>query len=478
MNRKIIGGILLLALLAGTVGYYLFIYESTPQENLPYQEAQEALDNRSYSQALAKYKEAINIDPTLTDAYLQAGEILFLKNKPTEAIEILQTGIGFADNEADIHQEIAHIYATQMDFEKALEYSTNALNISQATTYRADQIGYLALLERFDEAKTEASNVSGNDAYSNFIKSIVNYADLENAREHARKASEQDNDLKYKQMYEILKDLEESEESLIENYMHIAKVAIENDEEATALIIMSDIKQENEFYEGAYIYEAYVHMSFNNLDKAIELLKAAQVFSPNNSDIPKLLAECYFKKHDLENASKNMQKALSFADVPENTYFLSYQIYAGAGEHEKALEVIDKLVGIDSTNYEYTIEKSEKLITLEKYSEAIEFLEGFLEQNQELSSEEEATLISIKAYAIYMTGDKKLAKDLLEEAEILFETSPRVNYYYGLFYAGQEDVQTAQEYFDTAIDHDIEGLVTAMAKLAEVELELENIIKN
>ena len=455
--RKVLIILFFALLLAGAGVYYFFFYEQPKDDNKSYDEAQSAVESRNYSLALTKFKEAINEDPSLTDAYIQAADILLNRNQDAEAIELLEKGIDFANDPSKIKAKMADIYAHQANFEKALEYSDSQ-----------SKPGYLALLGRMDEAKKEAGNISGGDAYSAFLQAIVNYDNLEKARGYAQNAASTSDDTKYTILKEKLDTLEEAEDNKVMNYMEIANIAIQYDEGALAIIILNDVRTTNKYYEGSYIYEAYVRLSYGDYVKALELLKSGGIYAPNNQDIPKLMAEAYYEQNDLTNATKYIQKSLSFAQPANDVKELAFQIYMAGKDYTKALQQAEALVKASPNNYVYARLKSKAQLALGKNAESEAFLSTFIEGHaNSLTNEQRAVLLALTAFAQYGQNEKKEAKDSFAQAEALFSNSSEVSYYYGLFYKGQGEEVTADEYFQKAVDMDTTGEI---ALLAQVEL--------
>lgn len=465
ITKKRLAVLSAIALLIIGAGYYFFFYEGGEKANPAYKEAEKSYSEREYAKALSQYKEAANDDPSFTQAYIQAANILLDKNQDDEAIEVLSKGIGFADEEALIYQKIGEIYAHNADFNKALENAEKAVAIDSSAQFRKDQVGYLALLGRYDEAKKKAQSIDGDDAYSKFLKAIVSYNDLAEAKDNATQAVRKSDEAKYTELKETLNALKETDETKISNYMGIAHIAIQYQEGHLTLIILDDIQAENEYYEGSYIYKAYVHMDYGDYKTANEFLSAAEMYAPNNADVPKLRAESYYEQSDIENAVKQIEKALSFAEIGGDTRLLAFMIYSANSDYTKALAQVEVMIKELPSSYTYNRLKAKALIGGEKYQEALSHIQTYLEEyGNELSEEQHAVMTALEGYSQYLLNDKKSAKENFDLAESLFPKNAEVNYLIGLFYKGQDDGLLAQEYFVQAVSLDLNGEIGPLAQ--------------
>lgn len=463
LSKYNIAFLVALTIIGACVAYYFLVLNTKDEPGEYFIKAQELEQTRQYSSALAKYKEAINENPGYTDGYIQPAELLLLKNRPEDALEILEAGIGFANDQGRLYQMIANTYALEGNFESAITNVEKALDYKNNTEVKRDKITYLHLNKSDDAAREYYGEVSGSDAYSEFIQALLNYDNLETGLEKAQKAAEKSEDPQYEELYKIYEEAIKTEDNKIEDYMNIAQLAIENDEMGIALGILRDIKKENKFYEGSYIYEGYIYMQYNSYDTAIGQFEEANQKVQNNYQTYKYLAYAYLQKGDVQKASDFITSALNQTSFDDETRKLASEIFFKNNETDKALAQIEVLLDKDPSNFQYVELYSQILLAKKDYAKLVEYADSELESNH-LTKDDEAVMKSYKAWALYNQDSKADAKDLLTTAENEYIGNPYVHYYLGLISLGQEQTADAIVYFENAINFDTTGKISELAQ--------------
>jgi Tfp pilus assembly protein PilF len=89
-------------------------------------------DDGKYDEAIAKYKEAIKVDPKYSNAYYEIGYTLFNNDRPLEAIPYLETTIKLHPNAGGAYDLLGSIYDDDKQSAKAIEYYLKGISVDPA----------------------------------------------------------------------------------------------------------------------------------------------------------------------------------------------------------------------------------------------------------------------------------------------------------------------------------------------------------
>lgn len=459
----IVFAFLFIVIIAGGLATYVLLFRKSPEVNSDYNKAQELYQERKHSEAVSYYKKAINNDPTLTDAYTKAAEILLFKGENEEAIMILEKGIGYALEEDEIYKKLAFAYAQEADFKMALQNANLAVEKDGSDEQsKRDRIVYLYLTGDDAEGDKAAEALDpGSDEYLNFVKAILSFKNLEKSLEYAEKSDSQ-------ALKETLKKAQEKPEETIANYMDIAYVAVQKDDGALAIPIINAIKASNKYYEGAHIYEGYVNIQYQNYDEAIKNLNAAASYTPNNYQIYKLLAVANYEKDNLPEAEKQINKSLSL-NKGLDTLYVAYRVSLSMQKYDKCVEYTSLIYSLEDKTFDNTVDYMGCLILKGDFAKTIEISDKEL-ANTAYNDEERSIIASHKAWAQFKLNQKTEALETFDEAERYEATNAYYKYYKALYFEGSANSEKAKEYFTAAVDADLKGDVS---KLAETKLPKE-----
>lgn len=453
---------ILLLILIGLTAFYFVFVRGREKENEVFAEAEIARENKQYSKAVSLYKESINVDPSYTNAYINTADILEGKGLYEEAISVLEKGIGYATDDALLYQKIASLYAHNANPEMALETIVKAKEKKNNTSIYHDYLSYLYLNGEFDQVSSLKGDFPGDDAYANYVKAILSYDNLEESLEYAREAQTKSSEYKYQQLYETIKTAYNTEDNTIEDLMLIAVDSINSGEYALTLGPLQLIKEENKYYEGSYIYEAFVYNNYQMYTDAIDSLNTALLYTQNNYQVYKFLAYANYENQDYKTAETNIIQALTFPNLDADTYELAARIFKENEDYKKALDNLNKIETLGN-DYEYTKLNLELLLLNKQYEKALAAASSFIE-NATYTNDQKAVITSLSAWADYSMGNKAQAKEKLLDAEAIYSLSPYTQYYLGLYYLNQDELTSAKTYLENAIDLDMEGYVTPLAQ--------------
>lgn len=456
--------LLLLALITLGLVYYFGFYQKTNNDNRAYEEAEKAYKTREYNLALSKYKESINTNPKKTDSYIKAAELLILKQKYADAIQVLGYGIGFADDQAKIYKELAYASALNNNLEQAVVYSKNALDANSSTEYVLDYAKYLSLNGKVDDAKETVKKIDGTDNNTQFVKILLSYNDLANARTLSKELiTKAPNEQKYTTLDTMLGEMEQANSNKIENYMKLAKFAIENEQYGVAQIILAEVKNANSYYEGSYLYQAFIQIQFRQYSPAVQTLRTAYLYAPDNQDVNKLMAEAYYKADNIDQAKKYIGRALSNSNVTNDTRLLAFYIYETTGKYQDAVNQMDKIIAANPSDPKFIFLKSRAEFRLNKFQDIDKVVSDFRSKNVQIDDDEnEAVIIAYQTYAKYKLGKTSEVEALFEKANETFSDNVYVQYLQGLYKFDTNKKSEATVFFDRAKELDVEGDVTKM----------------
>ncbi len=105
-------------------------YVSNPERNIV---------SHSFEDAIARFDEAIAIDPQYVDAYLGRAQAYLELNQPEDAIDDLQTALEMAPRRADIYGALAEAYMEDEQYDRAITAAQTAINLDpdNAQAYNA-----------------------------------------------------------------------------------------------------------------------------------------------------------------------------------------------------------------------------------------------------------------------------------------------------------------------------------------------------
>ena len=150
--------------------------------------------------------------------------------------------------------------------------------------------------------------------------------------------------------------------------------------------------------------------------------------------------------NNLVQSEEHISLALSLEPFSLINNFYAGYVYWILGNFEKAIAQGRKLVALEPTFWGGHMISGLNLITLENYPEAQEALETALEINYN------GITLSACGALFGLSGETDSARDILTQMTSLSKTQVVANYDMGIVYATIGDVDTALDYFQTAID--------------------------
>ncbi len=300
------------------------------------------------------FREAIRLDSTFSDAYVQLGYVVHNRNNDS-ALFLADKALTFDKKNAGAYGLKAFCYNMVSDYEKAEEQCNLALNyepnnhlfnryLAQSFFFRNqyyNTLNYGIKALKFDKSIYEQSMV--NDLFSDCL---IRAGFYDEAMQFVMKRVELEND---SLPYYI--------------YFYLGNIYRGNFSKAPEIFInapqLKDLPAFNQFT--IQLYTRNYKEAFSELKKMSEWYKKRGIEIYPSAEfgfIYELMGEMNLAKSMFENSLKNIEKAMS---KPGNNLYWSWfnlmSCYASRNEKEKALEYVKKLTDAENQYFaSYTIQ--------------------------------------------------------------------------------------------------------------------------
>lgn len=206
----------------------------------------------------------------------------------------------------------------------------------------------------------------------------------------------------------------------------------------------------------------------NELEQVIEYLERLNQNFPYHTSATKLLAVSYVRQNSSDEAIKVLEKLLQRAEPDAQIYSLLGTAYLRNGQIEKGSNYLEKASEMNPDAAEIRTQLALGHMASGSADLAIDELESAVELNPKLVS---ADIMLIMAHINQKDFDSAIAA--AENLRDKDKTNPIAYNLLGNAYAGKNDLQQAQQYFQKAIEVKSD-FTPAMFNLAALELRKEN----
>jgi len=411
-----------------------------------------ALENSQYSLAIQEFKKAIVDSPKNYEGYLQAGKLLFLKGEVEEAKNILELGIQNSENKTWLEKELSVILLTLKEFDQSLEYAKSAYYSTDHNNELFSQyltsLAFAGKSNEYEEELKKANNSLLNKGLL-LTKAIV----LKD--EEGKKAF---NNL------EVSKELQEIYSTYTESSDLFAKTQLLYEVINEGLLGVSyypvtEIINNNEFYETAFIYRGIINLNYGLLNEALKDFEKAKLLLPDKSNTDFYILRTVLEKNDAELFLTKLN-LVNLNNISEEELTILAKRMLDLQDLDSLSALLEKVT--TPWNDQNYFQLSLKLQT-ENFENLSQDLTNFNENGFSKDIIAEAT--ALKAYALVLNEENDSSNELFASAISLDGSNAWINLYLAKSYIEESNLEEAKIVLEKAIDFDLYGGVSKRAQL-------------
>ncbi len=298
-------------------------FEGNKQKQKCYEVGYGYLNTGQYETAVAKFKEAINIDPIYTEAHCGLGRSYLGQGNLIES-----------ENSANKILRLETNHQTGLELQSAIKQAY----YKRGVTYLRDQ-QYDSAIIAFKEAVRIDSNFI--DAYCKLGWAYLGRDNLRLAKSASKTELDIENDCDSLSEFLISMGVEYPKQSDLVCAENSANEALRLEPNCQlALALLEDIKQ-------TYCKRGFVYIADGEYAKAINPLLKASGIAPNDKEVWTNLGRAYYWIDDYANAASCYRKA---ADIDPNDKIAHTNLgnaYYWMGEYQTAINQFQKAINID-----------------------------------------------------------------------------------------------------------------------------------
>jgi tetratricopeptide (TPR) repeat protein len=454
-------------LLVGGIFAYLQLRPPTAEEITRYEkilsEGDLLFEAQEYSEAVAKYNDAVKVIRTDGRAYSRMVDIYLLKNdfdtaqqiaqKAQNSITASQASLIYADI-AERYLQLDDFYNTRMNYEIAASLNSNPkvnLGLAKAYIYN-DEFGLSKKLlekeydsETVDEAKLLYAYILGTEDIEKAKKVLSDYT-----------VSDSNMNSHFEEYNSVLDSLTEDE---LFNITKLSRVYVNRGYPNLAIRILEPKIEEITEYVDALYFLGKAYLDTKQYDNAVDTLSKSAGLIGYESHKYWMLARAYYYKDDLVNAMSYYDMAVGYAgdDMSRELVEEYLDILLDSNQANKAQEVFTNIVKTVETEWLY-------LIGLELYHQldnGAKF-DYYLDKlvSMEMGDSQQKEYLFWKIRRNLDTSETENTEQDLEQLLALDRFNPRYYWLKGLYEISLSDTGAARNSLELALEYDLEGEVT------------------
>ena len=431
----ILFGLLLLVI----VGLVLLIWQRGRFDEDSYRsaltEARTEFEAGNYSKAMSLYLDASEIAQTEVDPYKGIVDILGRKGYYKEATELISdvsTGITTPES-ATLYEILATAQQARMDYSEGFQSASRA--------YSEDPNPTRALL-----ATQLAIQADQLEQVPTFVTDIPEGLNADVTQLWVFYTNDIDKDLDDVDLYSVVNN---SRTFILSGYPALARSLLGKFEEG----------MEN-YWEGLY-YLGRAYYDLDEYEEALNRFEKAISLGSDDNVLYLYLARTYSVLGQTSSAYEIYERSIAFSDDTEGLEILDEYIslLVDDAQFNRALDIIDDFAESNRTKLLFMRVYS----AWENWEEYTVYVESF-DMTTAGSSEKEEYLRSVLDYRLLVEKDLTGVDDMIAILEKEFKDPPLTAYYKGLRARVLEDDAEAKRFFEEAVDRDLEGEISDLAK--------------
>lgn len=469
--KKLIPWFVLAVILLGVGVWYLLSKRITQEQITSYQqiisEADSQYEAKEYSTAINRYYDAADVIPSRVEAYEGVVDILLLKNRTSDAKEIVEKSAKNISNydKSVLYLKIGNKYYEDTLYDQALSVYLDGLGVGITNPELELSIAKTYIRKgKLNDAKTYlAKSIYTEDTLyeSTLLRAyIMATTNVDDAK--ALLSSIQPSDT-WKAFYdEFSLVLESMTEDSKFNATKLSRVYINAGYSILAVNLLEPLSEEIvEYLEGVY-FLGRAYLDSGDYDKAIVQFDRALSLGGMEEDILWGKARAYMLKDELENSFNSYSKAISYAgeDVSAELVAEYLDLLLENAQTLRADEMVKKLMNYVPAPYVrlYGVKVNKAL----NDSKKVDYYLGLLAK-MKLNEQEKKEYLYLNASNLLVKGKTDAIAQVLEELVKLDRFNAQYYFVSGQLEYNLDNKDAAKELLKKAIEYDTNNLVSEEA---------------
>ena len=432
------------------------------------------IKGQEYSVAVDKLNNATEIIPSKVDAFERIVNVFILKNKPEEAVKVIEESGGQLSQEdkGKLYTLVGDAYYNLKEFDKALTNYQLALGMSSKDVNASLGCAKSYLQNGQVEKAKDLLNISYDGDMLLESQIILSYvqaiSDTKKAEEIIKDVQPSD---KWREVYtewnNVLNGLNDDD---LFNSAKLGKKYVDEEYPYLAIVLLEPkLSKMGEYADGMYIL-GKAYYEYGDYNKSIDILQDISTLGDLNQYIYWILARDYYQLNDINNSIAYYDSAISYAaSKAESKMYKEYlDILIKENLTEKALEVMRSAEKIFTETWIplYYV----NIYSLRDDSEKFTYYINKISY-EDLDDSEKADFLYFKASYLIKKSKLDEAQKTLDTFWELDKYDPRYNLLVAQISVKNNDLEKTKEYAKKAIEYDLSGVVSKEAQtlLAQID---------
>ena len=360
---------------------------------------------KKFTEALIWIERARSFDPQNMSIYILCSDIYLDEGQPKKAVQSLEQAMKVADENdlPDLFLEIAEVYESSDQYDKALDAVANALKLDPFHQEALHKIWFIVeVTKQFEKSIAIHEEVIERDPYS------------------------------YLAWYNLAQGYEG---------LHYYDEAIDAYEFVMAI---------NERFDLAYKECGELYRKLGKLEKAIELLTKALRISVHLDDISLSLAKVYQEMNNMKMAIFYFKKVVRYDKMNDEAWFELGNCYKDLCQWEEAEKAYKQAMKINDKTADYALRMSDVYYLTGKTNKAIELLTEPVKKTGH-----QACLMNLVMYMLE-TNKETECLQLLELVETKHKDIKHTAYFKAAAFLMLNDQENANKSFQNALEENFQ----------------------